>query len=64
LIKGGAANTPSVGIIPYAFGATSSQLGDADSLLTPPSTFMALRAGYRPILHPTLAAFAARATPS
>jgi hypothetical protein len=37
---------------------------DADSLLTPPSTFMALRAGYRPILHPTLAAFAAGATPS
>ena len=36
---------------------------DADSLLTPPSTFMALRAGYRPILHPTLAAFAAGATP-
>jgi hypothetical protein len=37
---------------------------DADSLLTPPSTFMTLRAGYRPILHPTLAAFAAGATPS
>jgi hypothetical protein len=37
---------------------------DADSLLTPPSTFMALRAGYRPILHPTLAAFAAEAVPS
>src|ERR1700722_6107783 len=37
---------------------------DADSLLTPPSTFMALRAGYRPVLHPTLAAFAAGATPS
>jgi hypothetical protein len=36
----------------------------ADSLLTPPSTFMALRAGYRPVLHPTLAAFAAGATPS
>jgi hypothetical protein len=35
---------------------------DADSLLTPPSTFMALRAGYRPILHPMLAAFAAEAT--
>jgi hypothetical protein len=29
---------------------------DADSLLTPPSTFMALRVGYRPVLHPTLAA--------
>ena len=36
---------------------------DADSLLTPPSTFVALRAGYRPILHPTLAAFAPEATP-
>jgi hypothetical protein len=39
-------------------------LRDADSLLTPPSTFMALRAGYRPVLHPTLAAFAAGAAPS
>jgi hypothetical protein len=28
----------------------------ADGLLTPPSTFMALRAGYRPVLHPTLEA--------
>jgi hypothetical protein len=37
---------------------------DADSLLTPPSTLMALRAGYRPVLHPTLAAFAAGAAPS
>jgi hypothetical protein len=37
---------------------------DADSLLTPPSTFMALLAGYRPVLHPTLAAFAAGAAPS
>jgi hypothetical protein len=37
---------------------------DADRLLTPPSTLMALRAGYRPVLHPTLAAFAAGATPS
>jgi hypothetical protein len=37
---------------------------DADSLLTLPSIFMALRAGYRPVLHPTLAAFAAGATPS
>src|SRR3984893_15941003 len=27
---------------------------DADSLLTLPSIFMALRAGYRPVLHPTL----------
>jgi hypothetical protein len=35
-----------------------------DSLLTPPSTFLALRAGYRPVLHPTLAAFAAGGTPS
>jgi hypothetical protein len=37
---------------------------DAVSLLTPPSTFQALRAGYRPVLHPMLAAFAAGATPS
>jgi hypothetical protein len=37
---------------------------DADGLLTPPSTFMALRAGYRPVLHPTLAAFASGAAPS
>jgi hypothetical protein len=29
----------------------------ADGLLTPPSTFAALRAGYRPILHPAIAAF-------
>jgi hypothetical protein len=36
----------------------------ADSLLTPPSTVIALRAGYRPVLHPTLAAFAAAATAS
>ena len=36
----------------------------SDGLLTPPSTFMALRAGYRPVLHPTLAAFAAGAAPS
>jgi len=26
----------------------------ADGLLTPPSTVMALRAGYRPVLHPSL----------
>ena len=26
----------------------------ADGLLTPPSSFMALRAGYRPVLHPAL----------
>jgi hypothetical protein len=26
----------------------------ADGLLTPPSTLMTLRAGYRPVLHPTL----------
>lgn len=26
----------------------------ADGLLTPPSTYMTLRAGYRPVLHPTL----------
>jgi hypothetical protein len=28
----------------------------ADGLLTPPSTFMTLRAGYRPVLHPTVEA--------
>lgn len=32
----------------------SSETHDADGLLTPPSTLRALRAGYRPILHPTL----------
>jgi len=30
------------------------EIRQADGLLTPPSTFMALRAGYRPVLHPTL----------
>ena len=29
----------------------------ADGLLTPPSTLMALGAGYRPVLHPSIAAF-------
>lgn len=47
----------------YGYGPPQA-IRDADSLLTPPSTFMALRAGYRPVLHPTLAAFAAGATPS
>jgi hypothetical protein len=31
-------------------------LHQADSLLTPPSTLMALRAGYRPVLHPVIEA--------
>jgi hypothetical protein len=30
------------------------QIPRADGLLTPPSTFMALRAGYAPVLHPAL----------
>jgi hypothetical protein len=29
----------------------------ADGLLTPPSTLMALGAGYRPVLHPSITAF-------
>jgi hypothetical protein len=32
------------------------EIDHADGLLTPPSTFMALRFGYRPVLHPTLEA--------
>jgi hypothetical protein len=28
----------------------------ADGLLTPPSTLLAMRAGYRPLLHPDLGA--------
>jgi hypothetical protein len=36
---------------------------DADRLLTPPSTFLALQAGYRPVLHTTLAPFVNCATP-
>jgi hypothetical protein len=30
------------------------EIGRADGLLTPPSTFAALRAGYRPVLHPMI----------
>jgi hypothetical protein len=30
------------------------EIGRADGLLTPPSTFAALRAGYRPVLHPVI----------
>jgi hypothetical protein len=30
------------------------ELTHAEGMLTPPSTFMALRAGYRPILHPMI----------
>ncbi|AYG63438.1 hypothetical protein [Rhizobium jaguaris] len=33
------------------------ELTHADGMLTPPSTFMALRAGYRPILHPMIGTF-------
>jgi len=32
-------------------------LRGADGLLTPPSTLMALGAGYRPVLHPSITAF-------
>jgi len=32
-------------------------LHHADGLLTPPSTLMALGAGYRPVLHPSITAF-------
>jgi hypothetical protein len=30
------------------------EISRADGLLTPPSTFLALRAGYRPVLHPAI----------
>jgi hypothetical protein len=30
------------------------QLSRADGLLTPPSTLLAIRAGYRPLLHPDI----------
>jgi hypothetical protein len=33
----------------------SRKLLHAEGMLTPPSTFLALRAGYRPILHPMIA---------
>ena len=32
------------------------QIAQADGLLTPPSTLLAIRAGYRPALHPDLEA--------
>jgi hypothetical protein len=32
------------------------QIPRADGLLTPPSTLLAIRAGYRPVLHPDLGA--------
>jgi hypothetical protein len=35
--------------------AAPVQLEQADGLLTPPSTVLAIRAGYRPLLHPELA---------
>jgi hypothetical protein len=34
----------------------AQQIPGADGLLTPPSTVLAMRAGYRPVLHPALAA--------
>jgi hypothetical protein len=34
--------------------ASAQAIGEPDGLLTPPSTVAALRAGYRPVLHPTL----------
>jgi hypothetical protein len=34
--------------------APPEQLRHADGLLTPPSTLMVLRAGYRPVLHPSI----------
>ena len=34
----------------------SRAIHHADGLLTPPSTLMVLRAGYRPVLHPTIEA--------
>jgi hypothetical protein len=33
---------------------TPQEIHRADGLLTPPSTFAALRAGYRPVLHPAI----------
>jgi hypothetical protein len=33
---------------------TARQIPRADGLLTPPSTLLAIRAGYRPVLHPDL----------
>ncbi|UPA27449.1 hypothetical protein [Shinella oryzae] len=35
--------------------APAQDLDHADSLLTPPSTIMALRAGYSPVFHPSIA---------
>jgi hypothetical protein len=35
-------------------GHTARQIPRADGLLTPPSTLLAIRAGYRPALHPDL----------
>jgi hypothetical protein len=37
----------------HRYGAPQ-HLQDADGLLTPPSTLMAIRAGYRPVLHSTI----------
>src|SRR5581483_3666743 len=34
----------------------AAEIPRADGLLTPPSTVLALRAGYRPVLHPDLMA--------
>jgi hypothetical protein len=40
--------------------APAERLAHADGLLTPPSTLMALGAGYRPALHPSIDAQAGR----
>jgi hypothetical protein len=38
-----------------SYGA-AQEIPRADGLLTPPSTLLAMRAGYRPLLHPDIAA--------
>ncbi|BAT61099.1 hypothetical protein GJW-30_1_03655 [Variibacter gotjawalensis] len=42
--------------------APPTKLGKADGMLTPPSTIAALRAGFRPLLHPDIAAHATRSS--
>jgi hypothetical protein len=57
IVESGAAHTVAGG---RAFRWTEhgyeppQKIGRADGLLTPPSTLIALRAGYRPVLHPTI----------
>lgn len=36
------------------YDRTAQQLTQAEGLLTPPSTLNAIRAGYRPVIHPTI----------